>query len=77
MAQRCRVHVKQLYEMLQEDSEDKRMEAADVIHSLIEDIVLTPVDSRMEIDVRGNLAGILTLSLQTKKSPPEGRGHRN
>lgn len=37
---------------------------ADIIRSLLEAIVLTPVDGKVEIDVRGDLAGILTLSAQ-------------
>lgn len=48
-----------------------RLDAAEVIRLLIEDIVLTPVDSKVEIDVRGDLAGILTLSVQ-RKTPPVG-----
>ncbi len=48
-------------------------EAADIIRTLVEDIVLTPVDGKVEIDVRGDLAGILTLSVQTK-NPAGGAG---
>lgn len=45
-----------------------RIAAAEIIRSLIQDIVLTPMDGKIEIDVRGDLAGILTLSSQ-KQNP--------
>lgn len=73
MAQQYRKRVQQLYETLQDDSEEKRIEAANVIRSLVEDIILTPVKGKLEIDVRGDLAGILTLSVKTQK-PAEGAG---
>jgi site-specific DNA recombinase len=66
MAQLYRSRVQSLYDALQGEDEEKRTEAADIIRTLVEDIVLTPVDGKVEIDVRGDLAGILTLSVQTK-----------
>ncbi|GGB09893.1 resolvase [Brucella endophytica] len=66
MALQYRKRVQQLYETLQHNSEEKRMEAADAIRSLVDDIVLTPVEGRIEIDVRGDLAGILALSVKSK-----------
>ncbi len=71
MAQQYRIRVQQLYETLQDDSEEQRVEAAEAIRSLVEDIILTPVEGKIEIDVRGDLAGILTLSVQAKN--PAGR----
>ncbi|KTT73842.1 recombinase family protein [Sphingomonas sanguinis] len=68
MAKQYRLRVQQLYETLQDDSEEQRIEAADVLRTLVEDIILTPADGRIEIDVRGDLAGILTLS--AKKQNP-------
>ncbi|MGE8585887.1 MAG: hypothetical protein ACN6O9_24290, partial [Agrobacterium tumefaciens] len=56
---------------LQNDSEDQRIEAAQVLRTLVEDIILTPVDGKIEIDVRGDLAGILTIAVERKK-PQEG-----
>ncbi|RWR04250.1 recombinase family protein [Paenirhodobacter populi] len=73
MALEYRKRVQELYETLQSDNEDNRIAAAGVIRSLIEDIVLTPVDGKIEIDVRGDLAGILTIAAQTK-NPAGGRG---
>ncbi|WP_343315180.1 hypothetical protein AAIB41_17000 [Brucella sp. BE17] len=67
MALQYRKRVQQLYETLQHDSEDTRMEAVDAIRSLVDAIVLTPADGRMEIDVRGDLAGILAISVNAKK----------
>ncbi|TPW26571.1 recombinase family protein [Martelella alba] len=73
MAQLYRSRVQNLYGALQAEDEEKRTEAADIIRTLVEDIVLTPVDGKVEIDVRGDLAGILTLSVQTK-NPAGGAG---
>ncbi|KAB2759883.1 recombinase family protein [Brucella anthropi] len=66
MALQYRQRVQQLYETLQSDEEESRTAAADVIRTLVQDIVLTPVDGKVEIDVRGDLAGILTISTQSK-----------
>ncbi|MGV1833075.1 recombinase family protein [Agrobacterium vitis] len=71
MALQYRLRTQQLYETLQDDSEEKRVEAANVIRSLVEDIVLTPVGGKVEIDVRGDLAGILTIAVERKK-PRDG-----
>ena len=73
MAQLYRSRVQGLYDTLQAEDEEKRTEAADIIRTLVEDIVLTPADGKVEIDVRGDLAGILTLSVQTK-NPAGGAG---
>jgi site-specific DNA recombinase len=66
MAHHYRTQVAELHEALQEDSEAKRMAAADIIRSLIKEIVLTPAEGELKIDVRGDLAGILAISLKTK-----------
>ncbi|UXR94640.1 recombinase family protein [Agrobacterium tumefaciens] len=71
MAHQYRVRVQQLYETLQDDTEDKRIEAANVIRSLVDGIILTPLDGKVEIDVHGDLAGILTIAVERKK-PHEG-----
>ncbi|MDL2410371.1 hypothetical protein PY650_33195 [Rhizobium calliandrae] len=42
-----------------------------MLRTLVEDIILTPVDGKIEIDVRGDLAGILTLSVK-KQNPAAG-----
>jgi len=43
-------------------------EAAAALRALIEDIVLTPEGGEVRIDVRGDLAGILTIALNKKPS---------
>lgn len=45
MAQLYRSRVQSLYDALQVEDERKRSEAADIIRTLVEDIVLTPVDA--------------------------------
>ncbi len=74
MALQYRARVQQLYETLQGDDEAQRIEAAEIIRSLVDRIVLTPGEVRIEIDVQGDLAGILTISAQ--KSPAKGRADR-
>ncbi|WGR63730.1 recombinase family protein (plasmid) [Paracoccus ferrooxidans] len=66
MALQYRKRVQQLYDALQDKDEGKRIEAADTLRSLVDQIVLTPVDGKVEIDVQGDLAGILTISTQSK-----------
>jgi hypothetical protein len=71
MATHYRLQVGELYEALQEDAEAKRLEAGEVLRSLVKAIVLTPEDDELQIDVRGDLAGILAISLNSKT--PAGR----
>jgi site-specific DNA recombinase len=61
-----RSEVADLYGALRDDSEAKRMEAVDIIRSLVKEIILTPEKGELQIDVRGDLAGILAISLKTK-----------
>ena len=51
------------------------MEATDVLRSLVKEIVLTPdpESGELQIEVHGDLAGILTIALERKK-PAEGAG---
>ena len=74
MALQYRKRIQQLYESLQDDDEDKRIEAADTIRSLVDQIVMTPVEGKIEIDVQGDLAGILMISVQTKNPAGERGG---
>ncbi|MBQ1498919.1 MAG: recombinase family protein [Sphingomonas sp.] len=71
MARHYHARVDALYTALREDSEAKRMTAADVLRSLIKKVVLTPENGELLIDVRGDLAGILAISLNSKK--PAGK----
>ncbi|PWK61250.1 DNA invertase Pin-like site-specific DNA recombinase [Aminobacter sp. AP02] len=67
MASYYRVQVAELHDALQEDTEAKRMTAAEIFRSLVKEIILTPAADAFHIDVRGDLAGILAISLNTKK----------
>ena len=51
-----------------------RAEAAEAIRSLIEEIRLVPQNDRLEIELAGDLAGILALAAGKKKPVPEGDG---
>ncbi len=73
MALQYRTNVQNLYDALQGEDEGHRVAAAEVIRSLVDKIILTPVDGKIEIDVQENLAGILTLSSQ-KQDPATGAG---
>lgn len=62
-----RAEVDELYAALQEDSEAKQIFAADVLRSLVSEIIPTPEHGARQINVRGDLAGILALSFKSKK----------
>lgn len=66
MAAFYRIQIEELYEALQSDAEAKRMTASDIIRTLVKEIILTPEDGELQIDVRGDLAGILSISLKSK-----------
>lgn len=50
------------------NSEESQTEAFDLIRSLVDEIVLVPVDGELKVELKGDLAGILQLC-QTSKSP--------
>src|SRR5205814_4702871 len=62
--------VEQLANALQR--EDSRMEASDTLRGLIDSIVLIPEKGQLRIELRGNLAAMLTVAQQTKGSPETG-----
>jgi hypothetical protein len=70
MADLCRTKVEQLAGALQR--EDSRLEASDTLRGLIDSIVLTPQEGQLRIELRGNLAAMLTVAQQTKRSPVTG-----
>ncbi|MFG1230620.1 recombinase family protein, partial [Xanthobacter autotrophicus NCIMB 11399] len=53
MAHHYHAQVDELYAALQEVSEEKRMTAADLICSPVKEIILTPAEGELRIDVRG------------------------
>ena len=52
--------------------EDTRPEASEMLRGLIDSIVLTPEKGQLRIELRGNLAAMLTAAQQTKRSPESG-----
>ncbi|MBC8051125.1 MAG: recombinase family protein [Chitinophagales bacterium] len=64
MAHEYRRKVRGLTEAL--NKPEGRAEAADLIRSLIEKIVLVPEDSKLHIEIVGDLAGILSLAANQK-----------
>ena len=61
-----RQQVGKLHEALQEETEEKRLHAADVLRSLVQRIVLTPEDGELKIEVVGDLAAILNIAVKPK-----------
>jgi hypothetical protein len=72
MAHHYRAQLDNLYQALEHDDEIKRFEAAEVIRSLIEAIILVPEGGELKIDVRGYLAGILAIAVERKKTRLKG-----
>jgi hypothetical protein len=52
--------------------EDTRTEASDALRGLIDAIVLTPENGRLRVELKGNLAAMLTVAQETKRSPETG-----
>lgn len=71
MAAHYRAQVARLAAVL--TAEENRGEAADILRSLIDRITLTPnAEGKLEIDLYGDLAGILSLAANAKGPPDEG-----
>jgi hypothetical protein len=54
------------------NAEKTRAEAAAIIRSLVDEIVLTPENGTLQIDLKGAFAGILAVACNSKK-PAAGR----
>jgi hypothetical protein len=52
--------------------EDTRLQASEMLRGLIDSIVLIPDEGQLRIELRGNLAAMLTAAQQTKRSPDTG-----
>jgi site-specific DNA recombinase len=70
MADLYRSKVEELASALQR--EDTRLEASDSLRGLVESIVLTPRNGQLGIELRGNLAAMLTAANNAKRSPETG-----
>ncbi|WP_336974624.1 recombinase family protein [Sphingobium aromaticiconvertens] len=75
MAHHYRAQLDNLSQALDHTDETQRFEAAEVIRSLIDEIILVPEEGELKIDVRGDLAGILSIALERKK-PASGAGFK-
>lgn len=70
MANLYRSKLEELASALQR--EDTRVEASEMLRGLIDSIVLTPEKGQLRIELRGNLAAMLTAAQQTKRSSETG-----
>jgi hypothetical protein len=70
MADLYRSKVEELASALQR--EDTRLEASEMLRGLIDSIVLSPDEGQLRIELRGNLAAMLSAAQQTKRSPESG-----
>ncbi len=70
MADLYRSKVEELAAALQRD--DTRLEASESLRGLIDSIVLTPRSGQLGIELKGNLAAMLTAAQKTKRSPETG-----
>ncbi len=61
-----RTRVSALYDALQQEA--SRDEAADIIRTLVSEITLTPEDGVLQVELLGDLAGILTIAAAGKQS---------
>ena len=73
MADLYRSKVEELAAALQR--EDARLEASEMLRGLIDSIVLMPDEGQLRIELKGNLAAMLTAAQQTKRSPETGDLH--
>jgi site-specific DNA recombinase len=67
MATYYRNRVGELYAALKSEPKNQQMAVTEALRALIEQIILTPENGVLQIDVRGDLAGILNISLERKK----------
>ena len=67
-----RQKVTDLHEALQR--EGSRAEAAEILRDLIEEIILTPDNGELRLDLKGELAGILRLASGSRKPVARGDG---
>lgn len=74
MSEKYRREVQALTQLLADG--DRKMEAAEILRSLIEKIVLTPTPDRRElvVDLFGDLAGIINLAASSGKACAHGSG---
>ncbi|WP_313808177.1 hypothetical protein [Sphingobium sp.] len=69
MALHYRKQLEQLYLALNGMEEGLRIQAREIIHSILECIVVLPDGEQTKIDIRDDLAGILSICRQHKSGP--------
>ena len=69
MASFYRKQIDELYASLSDETEATRMKAVEAIRSLIGEIVLQPEGETLAIEVKGDLAGILSIAAGRKIAP--------
>ncbi|OUJ14861.1 recombinase family protein [Acetobacter sp. DsW_063] len=62
MASYYHQQIDRLHEALHAELDDRRQEAAEIIRTLIDAIILKPLDGNLQIEVCGDLAGILRVA---------------
>jgi hypothetical protein len=72
LAELYRERVARLHEALADEA--TRLEAAEIIRSLVDEIRVVPEAGRLRIDLKGDLAGILAAAANSKKPATGGDG---
>ena len=52
--------------------QETRVEATEALRGLIDAIILTPADGELRIELKGNLAAMLSAARNAKRSPETG-----
>ena len=68
MASYYRRQVEELYQSLLDNDGVARLKSVEAIRSLIGEIMLSPENGKLAIEVRGDLAGILTVAARGRKT---------
>ena len=76
MATFYRTQVAELHDALQEESDAKRLKAGEILRSLVKESILTPDGGQLQIDVRGDLAGILTVAVRARPPATKAGGRK-
>jgi hypothetical protein len=54
------------------EQQEPRAEATEALRGLIDAIILTPADGELRIELKGNLAAMLSAATNAKRSPETG-----
>ena len=70
MAELYRTKVTTLAQALEQP--ETRVEATEALRGLVDAIILTPADGELRIELKGNLAAMLSAATNAKRSPETG-----